>query len=370
MSANYKKLMEEEEREERERAEREAAEAEPETTDEPAAAEAAAVAIPSPAGEVDTSPPPPPPEPYRPQPFTPDLIPEPVEVEAEGELTPQEVDDLEHCEAAFAHGNRAEWMKWKAAHAIRARNLHRQGGRTWADYCQDRFGESESEVNRRIQQWPLLKAITEQQDRPRAIPDSHVQQLLPMVEQHGQDVTARAYVALRGWAAERRHRVTATVVDGLVELARAAEVPALTTSNTFQLAIEAKPKPKATRSRKKEAAPAPAPAAAESAPAEAEAAAQEQPEPEAGGHPNSGDSTNGTPAGETTPADGDESVVDAEIVDDTPPHRAVQTRDLLQGMLAAIESGALQDAPDETLKDISTAALSVAYAVDEVLKGR
>ncbi|WP_328974007.1 hypothetical protein [Streptomyces sp. NBC_00239] len=363
MSANYKKLMEEEEREERERAEREAAEAEPETTDEPAAADAAAVAIPSPAGEVDTSPPP---EPYRPQPFTPDLIPEPIEVEAEGELTPQEVENLEHCEAAFAHGNRAEWMKWKAAHAIRARNLHRQGGRTWADYCQDRFGESESEVNRRIQQWPLLKAITEQQDRPRAIPDSHVQQLLPMVEQHGQDVTARAYVALRGWAAERRHRVTATVVDGLVELARGAEVPALTTSNTFQLAIEAKPQPKAGRSRKKEAAP----VVVEMAPADAEVAAQEQPEPEAGGHPNLGDSTNGAPAGETTAADGDESVVDAEIVDDTPPHRAVQTRDLLQGMLAGVESGALQDAPTETLKEISTAALSLAYAVDEVLKGR
>ena len=94
-------------------------------------------------------------------------------------------------------------MKWKAAHAVRARRLHRHGGRTWPDYCEDRFGESESEVNRRIQQWPLLKAITEQQDRPRSIPDSHVQQLLRMVEQHGQDVTARAYVALREWAAER-----------------------------------------------------------------------------------------------------------------------------------------------------------------------
>ncbi|MFI7352105.1 hypothetical protein ACIBSR_38365 [Streptomyces sp. NPDC049936] len=336
-----------------------------ETTPEAEPTEPATPAVPAPAGEVNPAPPSAEPEPYRPQPFTPDLIPEPVEVEAEGELTPQEVDDLEHCEAAFAHGNRAEWMKWKAAHAIRARNLHRQGGRTWADYCQDRFGESESEVNRRIQQWPLLKAITEQQDRPRAIPDSHVQQLLPMVEQHGQDVAARAYVALRGWAAERGHRVTATVVDGLVELARAAEAPALTTSNTFQLAIEAKPRPKATRSRKKEAAP----AAVDTAPAAAEATAQEQGEPETGGHPNLGGSTDGAPAGET-PTDGDESVIDAEIVDDTPPHRAVHTRDLLQGMLDGIESGALQDAPTETLKEISTAALSIAYAVDEVLKGR
>ncbi|MEV6456576.1 MULTISPECIES: hypothetical protein [Streptomyces] len=359
MSVNYKKLMEEEERVERERLEARAPAPDPEP--EPGEApedEAAAVAIPSPGGEADPVPPAAPEEPYRPQPFTQDLLPEPKEIEAEGDLTPEEVDELGHCEAAFGNANKAEWMKWKAAHAVRSRRLYRQDGRTWPDYCQDRFGDSESEVNRRIQQWPLLKAITEQQDRPRAIPDSHVQRLLPMVEQHGQDVSARAYVALRVWAAERRHRVTASVVDGLVELARAAEVPALTAANTFQQAIEAEPKPRATRSRKKEAAP-----------AEVEDTAQEQGESGTGGHPNLGDPPSGAPAEETA-ADGDESVVDAEIVDDRPPHRADQTRDLLQGMLVGIEEGALRDAPAETLKEISTTALAIAYAAEEVLKGR
>lgn len=325
--------------------------------------EPAAPTVPGPAGEVDLSPTAAP-EPYRPQPFTVDLIPEPVEVEAEGDLTPQEVDDLEHCEAAFANGNRAEWMKWKAAHAVRARRLHRQDGRTWPDYCEDTFGESESEVNRRIQQWPLLKAITEQQERPRSIPDSHVQRLLPMVEQHGQDVTARAYVALRVWAAGGRHRVTADVVDGLVELARAAEPPALTTSNTFQRAIEAKPKPKATRSRQKEQVP----VEAETAPAGDETDAPEQSGPETPGHPNLGDSVGAAPE---VGADGDEPVVDAEIVDDPPVHRwASHSRDLLQGMLAGIGSGALQDAPAEALKEISAAALAISDAIDEVLKNR
>jgi hypothetical protein len=190
-----------------------------------------------------------------------------------------------------------------------------------------------------------------------------VQQLLPMVKQHGQDVTARAYVALRVWAAERRHRVTANVVDGLVELARGAEPPALTTATAFQQAIEAEPQPKPKRSKKKELAP----AEAETAPAEVETDAPEQNGPETASHPNLGDSASGAPAVE---ADGDEPVVDAEIVDDPPPHRAAQTRDLLQGMLVGIESGVLQDAPAETLKEISTAALSIAYAVDEVLKNR
>ncbi|MDF4254681.1 hypothetical protein [Streptomyces sp. WMMB303] len=282
------------------------------------------------------------PEPYRPQPFTPDLIPEPVEVEAEGALTPEEVDTLGHCEAAFANGTRAEWMKWKAAHVVRSRRLHRDGGRTWADYCQDQFGESESEVNRRIQQWPLLRAIAEQQDRPRSIPDSHVQQLLPMVEQHGRDITARAYVALRVWAAERRHRVTAGVVDGLVELARSAESPALTTANTFQQAIEAKPK----RAKKASAEPREGALRTDS-------------------RPNSGDSA--APAGKA-----DETVVDAEIVQDELPEdrRAGQMRDVLQELLAASEEGGLEDVPTGTLKEISAAALSIAQLADEVLQSR
>jgi len=323
---------------------------------ESGAPEKTAPAIPGPAGEVAPAPPSTEPEPYRPQPFTPDLIPEPAEfeVDAEGDLTPQEVANLGHCEAAFANHNRAEWMKWKAAHAVRSLRLHRQGGRTWPEYCQDLLGESESEVNRRIQQWPLLKAITEQQDRPRTIPDSHVQRLLPMAKQHGQDATARAYVALRVWATERHHRVTADVVNGLVELARAAETPALTTS-TFQQAVEAKPRPRPARSSKKEAPP-----------AHVEAAASVQSSAETGGHPNLGDSTGEAPA-----AGGDEPVVDAEIVDDPPPHRAIETRDLLQGLLAGIEAGALHDAPTQVLKDISTAALSISnLAADEILKSR
>lgn len=307
--------------------------------------------VPAPAGESVPGQPAAELEPYRPQPFTPDLIPEPVEVEAEGELTPQELDDLGHCEAAVANSSRAEWMKWKAAHAIRAGRLYRQGGRTWPEYCLDRFGESESEVNRRIQQWPLLKAITEQQDRPRAIPDSHVQHLLPMVEQHGQEVTARAYVALRGWAAERRHRVTADVVDGLVELARGAEPPALTGA-TFQQAIEAEPKPKAKRPRRKKEAPQPEATRADG---------REGGGPQTGSHPNLGGSE----------AAGDEQVVDAEIVEDHPPaYQATRAREVLRETLAAAEAGGLREAPAEILREIRATAVSLTHAVDEVLKDR
>ncbi|MFD8335590.1 hypothetical protein ACFV42_23465 [Streptomyces solisilvae] len=46
----------------------------------------------------------------RPQPFTPDLIPDPVSCE---------------CERTFAHADQAEWMRGKAAHAVRERRLYR-----------------------------------------------------------------------------------------------------------------------------------------------------------------------------------------------------------------------------------------------------
>jgi hypothetical protein len=355
-----RRQREKKEREEQERLESEAADA----GDTEPSGNGAAVAIPAQSGETD--PPAAPVEPYRPQPFTPDLIPEPVEIDAEGDLTPQELEELEHCEAAYANGNRAEWMRWKAAHATRARRLYRQGGRTWPVYCEDTYGESESEVNRRIQQWPLLKAVTEQQARPRAIPDSHIQQLLPMVKQHGEEVTAGAYVALRVWAAERRHRVTAEVVDGLVELARAAETPTLTTTTTFQQAIEAQPKPKPKRPAKK--AKELAPAEAEPLPTEPDA--QEEGEPSTGSHPNLGDSATADEegAGESDASSGgDEDVVDAEIVDDGP---AARTRDALQGMLSAVEAGVLNGARAETLKEISAAARSIADTAEEILKNR
>lgn len=368
MSVNYKKLMEEEERAERERLEAEAAAPEPEPEAEGAPeAEAAAVSIPSPGGEADPVPPAAPEEPYRPQPFTQDLLPEPKEIEAEGDLTPEEVDELGHCEAAFGNANKAEWMRWKAAHAVRSRRLYRQDGRTWPDYCQDRFGDSESEVNRRIQQWPLLKAITEQQGLPRSIPDSHVQRLLPMVKQHGQDLTARAYVALRVWAADRRHRVTAEVVSELVGLTQAAEPPALTTANTFQLAIEPKPKPKRSTSSKKEHAP------ETQAPEPTEAAE---------GHPNLGDSEPGAGSGSAAEDEHQEPEVeetaaepgaDEQQEDSTGPlaEQASRASDVLDGMRIGFTDGQLlQHARTDTLKAIMETALSIAEAAEDVLKDR
>lgn len=361
--ANYQKLLKQREKQERQERESKAREDAGRESAEAAGVEAEA---PSPGSEVVADPPAAPQsEPYRPQPFTPDSIPEPVEVEAVGDLTPQEVDDLEHCEAALSNSSRAEWMKWKAAHAIRARRLQRAGGRTWPEYCEDRFGESESEVNRRIQQWPLLKAITEQQDRPRAIPDSHVQQLLPMARQHGQEVTARAYVALRGWAAERRHRVTAEVVEGLVELAKAAKPPMLTTA-TFQQAIEGQPRPKPARSAKKEKIA----VEVEATPVDVGTDVPEQGEPSADGHPNLGDAEDREiPEVEVeVEDDSDETVVDAEFVDDAHQERAASALSHLQGYRIGFEAGALNGARPETLKEISSVARSIAEAAEAILK--
>ncbi|MFJ2406661.1 hypothetical protein ACIOUE_35780 [Streptomyces xanthochromogenes] len=316
---------------------------------------------------MDPQPPGLPPEPYRPQPFTQDLLPEPKEKEtdAEGNLTPEEAAELGHCEAAFGNANKAEWMKWKAAHAVRSRRLYRQDGRTWPDYCQDKFGDSESEVNRRIQQWPLLKAITEQQGLPRSIPDSHVQRLLPMAKQHGEDLTARAYVALRVWAADRRHRVTADVVSELVGLAQAAEPPALTTANTFQLAIEPKPKPKRSSSGQKQHAYEPSPTVAVE------------------GHPNLGDpdpdgGTGSATGGTHQGPEAEDTAIAHPGADEQPENgpnplteQAAHASAHLDGMRLGFTDGQLlHHARTDTLKAIMETALAIAEAAEAELKDR
>lgn len=371
---NYKKLMEEEARAEAEaQAERERLAAEQAETAAPATEDEPAVPIvPAPAGEVDPVPPTAPPvDPYRPQPFTPDLLPEPKEIAAEGDLTAEEADELGHCEAAYGNGNRAEWMKWKAAHAVRSRRLYRRGGRTWPEYCEFWFGESESEVNRRIQQWPLLKTITEKQDRPRSIPDSHVQQLLPLVKLHGEELTAFAYVEMRRWGAERKTRITADVVGQVVELAKTAKAPTLATANLFQQAIEAKPSGK--KKQRVEAEP-------ESRP-EDDAGTESPGAYEPGSHPNLGDQAPHTSAG----ASGDEERQEpgAEPVgagrsdeqeDDAADPRvarlAVAASQLAGMSQGFVETDLLQVASTETLKTIVEATRSLAEAAEAELARR
>ncbi|MEV5348949.1 hypothetical protein [Streptomyces achromogenes] len=385
MSVHYRRLMEEEAR--KEAAERERLAAEEETPAAVSEAEdSTSTAVPAPAGEADPLPPTAPAEPYRPQPFTPDLLPEPREIAAEGELTPQEIDELGHCEAAYGNANKAEWMKWKAAHAVRSRRLYRRGGRTWPEYCEYWFGESESEVNRRIQQWPLLKRITELQDRPRLIPDSHVQRLLPLVKTHGEELAALAYVEMRKWGADRKIRITAELVGSVVELAKNAEARTLATGNLFQQAIEATPRQRSKQAKKHVVAvpeTTPADEEAEGESTGAEGSVDEGAGPDgADGHPNLGDPAppagaetgdsekQQEPEGEAAVADPREDRPQGEPADPLTGRLSLAASQL-QGMSEGfLEPGLLQRASTDTLKTIVEAARRLAEAAEAELASR
>ncbi|MFG2978743.1 hypothetical protein ACGFYY_37875 [Streptomyces sp. NPDC048331] len=324
------------------------------------AAETVAPAVPGPSAEVNPARPAAmaEPAPYRPQPFTPDLIPEPKEIEAEGELTPEETGDLANCEQAFAYADQAEWMRGKAAHAVRSRRLYRSGGRLWPEYCEEVLGESESEVNRRIQQWQLARAIFQLWARP--TPASHIQALLPAVGAYGEEQLARGYVELRGWAAENGTRVTAADLTGWVKKARSAvkeksAPPALTGQALAQVREDR-----------------------ERSPGRADARTQ-LPEPrrkvaaeDAGGgpeenrsmlnHPNLGDSTLNDEAVVTPPATNGDGGSEERVV------RAWTALDVLAAGLA--DAGVLRGASTATLTAIERTARGLADAAAEILKER
>ncbi|WP_431776263.1 hypothetical protein [Streptomyces cucumeris] len=365
---SYKQQMEE-------RARQRDAAREAKKQNQPEAGTEAKPDVPAPGGEVNpltTEPRVPAGGAYRPQPFTPDLIPEPEELEAEGPLTAQEVDELAYCEAAYTNANQADWIKWKAAHAVRSRKTYRgpEGTRTWPEYCEEVLGESESEANRSIQQWPLNRAISQQWTRPRATPASHVQALLPIAESYGQEETARSYVSLRDWASENKVRVTAADLESWVQRAQAVEQPEERPALTAETLMEAR------EERVKQEAKAKPRTAPKARVATVKNGGRE------GSHPNLGD-----------PALGSESDADAEEEHQEPqngnagaeaeanePQRdltdplateASKASAVLEGIREGFVNGSLlQHARTDTLKAVMEAARDIAEAAEDVLKSR
>ncbi|MGH3801826.1 MAG: hypothetical protein ACRDTD_17175 [Pseudonocardiaceae bacterium] len=341
---SYRQMMEEEEREQE--AERARA----------AQAAASGSSVPAQAGEADPASAEA--EPYRPQPFTPDLVPEPLEVEATGDLTAQETEDLTLCERAFVHADQAEWMRGKAAHAVRSRRLYRRDGRLWPEYCEEVLGESESEVNRRIQQWPLARAISQLWKQP--TPASHLQALIPAVEAYGEEQLAHGYVELRKWATENGTRVTAADLTGWVKKARTAvkkktAPPALTGQTLAQVREDLERQPVRAAVRKQLPEPRP------------EAAADHvgaRPERNSSmlNHPNLGDSTLNE-VGEVGLLAAGGSAAGEE--------RAIRAWSVLEGMAEGmIAAGVLRGASTATLKEIERTARGLADAAAEILTER
>ncbi|MFF7234277.1 hypothetical protein [Streptomyces sioyaensis] len=144
------------------------------------------------------------------------MLPSTEPVNASGEMSAEECDELARAERAFANADRAQWMRGQALHAVRDRRLYREGGRTWVEYCEE-IGLSESDANRMISEYPLARAIAQIWVTPKPIPASHVRALLPLLPRFEAQRIANGYVKLRHWAQTNGQRVTATHLTAMIE---------------------------------------------------------------------------------------------------------------------------------------------------------
>ncbi|MCM2424182.1 hypothetical protein [Streptomyces sp. RKAG293] len=301
----------------------------------------------------------------RPQPFTADLLPSTEAVDASGELSAEELDELDRCERALANADQAQWMRGMAIHALRERKLFRENGRTWPEYCEE-IGLSESDANRMILEYPLARAIAQIWATPRMVPASHVRALLPLVPKFDLDGTAQGYVKLRAWAQENGQRVTATLLTSMIEQTAIAGRPSDTPLPVAEFVARIKALDAGV----------PAQASPPATKAAADGGPQDVDNPNPSSHPNLGDSS--APEGSRLPdhpnlgdvddadrAD-DPDLVDAEIVDE---EWAQAINEALTELSHGIE-GKLAGASPEVLKGIAAAATTILNAAQDALGDR
>jgi len=150
--------------------------------------------------------------------ITSDMIPTPVEVQATGQLTADEVDSLGTCERAVENLGTATWLAGKALQTIRDGKLYRQSHRTFEDYITERWEIGERTAYQMIEEWPLAERLNRALGKPATA--SHTRALLPVVARFGTDGLDAAtglYEELRERAQTDGVRVTAAVTGQVVK---------------------------------------------------------------------------------------------------------------------------------------------------------
>jgi hypothetical protein len=150
--------------------------------------------------------------------ITSDMIPTPVEVQATGQLTADEVDSLGTCERAVENLSTATWLAGKALQTIRDAKLYRHSHRTFEDYITERWEISERTAYLMIEEWPLAERLNQSLGKPATA--SHTRALLPVVARFGDDgldAAADLYEELRDRAQTEGVRVTAALTGQVVK---------------------------------------------------------------------------------------------------------------------------------------------------------
>ena len=150
--------------------------------------------------------------------ITSDMIPTPVEVQATGQLTADEVDSLGTCERAVENLGTATWLAGKALQTIRDGKLYRQTHRTFEDYITEHWEIGERTAYQMIEEWPLAERLNQALGKPATA--SHIRALLPVVARFGADGLDAAtglYEELRDRAQTEGVRVTAGLTSQVVK---------------------------------------------------------------------------------------------------------------------------------------------------------
>ena len=150
--------------------------------------------------------------------ITSDMIPTPVEVQATGQLTADEVDALGTCERAVENLGTATWLAGKALQTIRDGKLYRRTHHRFEEYITERWEIGERTAYQMIEEWPLAERLNQALGKPATA--SHIRALLPVVARFGADGLDAAtglYEELRDRAQTEGVRVTATLTGQVVK---------------------------------------------------------------------------------------------------------------------------------------------------------
>jgi hypothetical protein len=137
-------------------------------------------------------------------------VPAPYEARGDGALDDTERADLEACEHAVTHLQRALGIAGKALATIHAARLYRETHPTFEAYVEERWGMKRSQAYRLKDGWPVAAALSPIGDTNEA----QVRELLPVAKAHGLETATAVFAELT----EHGGRITAARIRDAVQV--------------------------------------------------------------------------------------------------------------------------------------------------------
>lgn len=150
-------------------------------------------------------------EDHRPGPLTVNDVPAPHGPSGDGDLSAQDLAELQVCEGALDNARLAFAAAGKALATVQQARLYRNQYDTFEQYTEERWGMGRQYAYRLIAAWPLAARLSPIGDK---LSESHVRELLPLAKDHGEDTAVTAYETVT--TARNGARVTAQLLHDMV----------------------------------------------------------------------------------------------------------------------------------------------------------